>query len=138
MAALRHDKHFTLSEANKLLSTLTPLLVRIQRSVELHGRQLDVAISAGETARTNGKKHESEDPDALLEIEALTARVEDFGCVLRDHSSGLIDFPSILDGREVYLCWRVGESEVIAWHELEGGLGGRQVITEDLQFTSKS
>lgn len=134
MRGRRYDKHFTPKEANSLLPILTPLLVRIQRAVELHQKQLKSALAAGETARTNGKKLEPREPDALIEIEDLTIRVEEYGCIIRSHAEGLVDFPAILDGREVYLCWRLGESRVQAWHELEEGFAGRQPITDDLRF----
>jgi hypothetical protein len=42
---------------------------------------------------------------------------------------GLCDFPSIMDGREVCLCWRLGEPEVMHWHELDAGFAGRQPLT---------
>ena len=43
---------------------------------------------------------------------------------------GLIDFPSLIDGRVVYLCWKLGEPEVLHWHELEAGFPGRQFFTQ--------
>jgi hypothetical protein len=42
---------------------------------------------------------------------------------------GLVDFPSLMDGRIVYLCWRLGEPEVLHWHELKSGFAGRQSLT---------
>lgn len=134
MLARRHDKHFTPKEANSLLPVITPLLVRIQRAVELHQKQLKAALYAGESARTNGKKHEPLEPDALIEIEDLTARVQEYGCIIKSHAEGLVDFPAILEGREVYLCWRLGESRIEAWHELEEGFAGRQPVIDDMRF----
>jgi len=43
-------------------------------------------------------------------------------------TEGLIDFPSMMDGRIVFLCWKHGESEVQHWHELDAGFGGRQPL----------
>jgi hypothetical protein len=48
--------------------------------------------------------------------------------VLRDIDRGLVDFPAIREGREVYLCWQLGEEAVEHWHDLESGFGGRQPI----------
>ncbi len=45
--------------------------------------------------------------------------------MLRDIDRGLVDFPALVDGREIYLCWELGEDEVAYWHELESGYGGR-------------
>ena len=47
---------------------------------------------------------------------------------LRDIDRGLVDFPALRDGREVYLCWELGENEVAYWHDLEGGYGGREPL----------
>ena len=50
------------------------------------------------------------------------------GIVLRDLDRGLIDFPSLRDGREVYLCWIDGETDIGFWHELDAGYAGRQEL----------
>ena len=52
----------------------------------------------------------------------------ELGIVVRDIDRGLIDFPAIVDGREVYLCWQLGEDEIAFWHDLESGFGGRQPL----------
>ena len=48
--------------------------------------------------------------------------------VVRDIDRGLIDFPALHDGREVYLCWELGEERIGFWHELEAGYGGRRPL----------
>ena len=48
---------------------------------------------------------------------------------LKDPFIGLIDFPCLMDGREVYLCWRLGEPELAHWHELDSGFAGRKRIS---------
>ena len=53
------------------------------------------------------------------------------GVELKDYFTGLIDFPSLRNGRPVYLCWRMGEAEVAYWHELEAGFAGRQKLVPD-------
>jgi hypothetical protein len=53
------------------------------------------------------------------------------GVELKDYFTGLVDFSSLMHGREVYLCWRLGETEVAHWHELEGGFAGRQKLLAD-------
>ena len=50
------------------------------------------------------------------------------GIVLRDLDSGLIDFPSVRDGREIYLCWIDGEDDIEFWHDLDAGFAGRQPL----------
>ena len=58
----------------------------------------------------------------------LLETLEESGIVLRDIDRGLVDFPALSDGREIYLCWELGEDEVAYWHELEAGFGGRQPL----------
>ncbi len=53
------------------------------------------------------------------------------GVELKDYFTGLIDFPCWMDGREVYLCWQLGEPEVAHWHELDAGFAGRQKLAPD-------
>ena len=78
-------------------------------------------------------REELQQVQAELERDDLRMReylqeLSDLGVVLKDPFSGLIDFPSRMDGREVYLCWRLGEPEVAFWHELEAGFAGRQKL----------
>lgn len=51
-----------------------------------------------------------------------------FGCVLKDSERGLIDFLSLRDGREIYLCWYLGEERINFWHDLDTGFAGRQPL----------
>jgi len=67
--------------------------------------------------------------DALQEeFAALVDELERHGAILRDLDLGLVDFPSLRDGREVYLCWKVDEPTVEYWHELDAGYRGRQPL----------
>lgn len=52
----------------------------------------------------------------------------DLGVEPKGAAEGLVDFPSLLDGRPVYLCWRLGEPEVMHWHEFDAGFAGRQPL----------
>ena len=49
---------------------------------------------------------------------------------IRDLERGLVDFPALIDGREVYLCWQLGETDIAFWHELETGFGSRRPLIE--------
>ncbi len=56
----------------------------------------------------------------------------DVGCVLKDWRTGLVDFPAVYDGRRIWLCWRLGETTIDHWHELQDGVSGRKVLPTDL------
>jgi hypothetical protein len=125
---LVHERHFTQEEANELLPQLTALLSRLREAKdELTDTEAHEALS--EAAPTNGGGEQGRQVGvAFLEVRRLLETVERSGIVLRDIDRGLVDFPALLDGREIYLCWEVGEDEVAFWHELEGGYGGREPL----------
>ncbi len=61
-------------------------------------------------------------------------RIEQLGCLLKDLDTGLVDFPTLYRGREVYLCWKLGEPGIAFWHRVEDGFAGRRAI--DSEFIS--
>ena len=61
---------------------------------------------------------------------ASVARLDGWGITLRDIETGLIDFPALVAGRQVWLCWKLGEDDVAWWHELDSGFAGRRPLTE--------
>jgi hypothetical protein len=125
---LVHGRHFTQEEANELLPRLTPLLTRLREAKDaLTDTEAHEALT--EAAPTNGGGEQGRQVGvAFLEVRRLLETVERSGIVLRDIDRGLVDFPALSDGREVYLCWELGEDEVAYWHELEGGYGGREPL----------
>jgi hypothetical protein len=125
---LVHERHFTREEANALLPQLTALLAQLREARdELTDVEAHEALA--DAAPTNGGGEEGRQVGiAFLEVRRLLETVEQAGIVLRDIDRGLVDFPALMDGREVYLCWELGEDEVGYWHDLEGGYGGREPL----------
>ena len=64
------------------------------------------------------------------QMQAGVARIDELGITLREIETGLIDFPALVAGRQVFLCWRLGEDDVASWHELGDGFGGRQALAD--------
>jgi hypothetical protein len=64
----------------------------------------------------------------MAEINAELVKIHDLGVELKDPAMGLIDFLALRDGREVYLCWRLGETAIDYWHETDTGFAGRQPL----------
>lgn len=131
-------KYFDREAAEALLPDVEPLLHEIQR---LREQLVEVeARAAGLQARTVGNGHLRDDEiDAVLggargigdEIGERLRQIDAMGVLVKDLDSGLIDFPALRDGREVYLCWRLGEGSRIAWwHEIEAGFAGRQPLDD--------
>jgi hypothetical protein len=125
---LVHERHFTQEEANALLPQLTTLLTRLREAKdELTDTEAHEVLS--EAASTNGGGEQGRQVGvAFLEVRQLLETVERAGIVLRDIDRGLVDFPALIDDREIYLCWELGEDEVGYWHDLEGGYGGREPL----------
>jgi hypothetical protein len=125
---LVHGRHFTRAEANALLPQLTTLLSQLREAKdELTDTDAHEVLS--EAAPTNGGGEQGRRVGiAFLEVRRMIDTVEQAGIVLRDIDRGLVDFPALMDGREVYLCWELGEDEVAHWHDLEGGYGGREPL----------
>lgn len=121
----RARRHFTVEQANRTL----PLVTRVVRDiVNAHER---LAQLQGKMEEAGGKEAASlqEQVDAtqtrLAEYEHELATI---GVELKDQGTGLIDFPGRHQGRDVYLCWKLGEDKVTHWHELHTGYSGRQPV----------
>jgi hypothetical protein len=132
-------KYYTLAEANAML----PLLRAILR---------DITVLAGDLRdrfeRLQGLQnsrggldapHQEEVQQLIEEFERGQEKMAEFeheleklNVEIKDHHTGLIDFRHLKDGKEVYLCWRLGEAEVAHWHHLDAGVAGRQKIAQQV------
>jgi hypothetical protein len=120
------EREFTEEQANSLLPALTESLHRIQqaREVILAGAQ-HVRRSA---SLDGGGQVSQEYWQALRDTRKGLEWLAEQGIILRDADSGLVDFPSRREGREVFLCWRLGEEQVGFWHPPETGFSGRRPL----------
>ena len=123
-------KLFTLEEANALLPTVRRKLERIQKLYARIGELREPAHAAAIASEYGGGMEGGpEYVRALYEVGKITTELHELGVQLKDYSRGLIDFPSIRDGRTVLLCWQIGDGDAIEWwHEVEAGFAGRQPL----------
>ena len=124
-----HERHFTVEEANALLGRIEPVLRSLREARDrLTDAEAHEALAGA--APTNGGGDPGRDVgEAFLEVRRMLLALQELGIVVRDIERGLIDFPAIHEGREVYLCWELDEPPRIAfWHDLEAGYGGRQPL----------
>ena len=124
-----HERHFTVEEANALLGRIEPVLRSLREARDrLTDAEAHEALAGA--APTNGGGDPGRDVgEAFLEVRRILLALQELGIVVRDIERGLIDFPAIHEGREVYLCWQLDEPPRIAfWHDLEAGYGGRQPL----------
>ena len=131
------SKTFTLAEAQTLLPVLEALLQRARgvalkaAEIELEMQRLShrIFLSGGmhvdvvATARRRAERDKAaqETKDTLTEIEEIGVQVQDL-------QEGLLDFPCLVEGKVVMLCWRMGESAITHWHGADEGVEGRQPL----------
>jgi len=121
-------RHYSPAEANAALATLRPLLERLQEARDqLTDEEAHEALSDA-SGGNGGGEHGVQVGEAFLEVRRILTALQEAGIVLRDIDRGLVDFPSTRDGREVYLCWELGEDEVAWWHDPDAGFGGREPL----------
>jgi hypothetical protein len=125
-----HERHYSLEEAAEALPLVVELIERMRRArSRLTDAEARTALS--DATPTNG----GGDPgrtvsEGFLELRESLVGLQAMGVVLRDLERGLVDFPSLRDGREVYLCWQEGENEIAFWHEVDAGFPGRRPLDD--------
>ena len=124
-------KLFTVAEANALLPAVREILKKIQdarknlASYRTHAKVAADQAEQGGGGFGDGLRY----ADLLIELTSQTSELEVLGVQLKDFERGLVDFPSLRDGRVVLLCWQIGEGdEVEWWHNVEDGFAGRTPI----------
>ncbi len=131
------SKTFTLNEAQTLLPVVEALLRKAQAAgtrveeVESEMQQLSqriflsggMHVDVGAAARRRGERDKAvqEANDTLKEIDSIGVQVKDL-------EQGLLDFPALLDGKTVLLCWKLGEPTITHWHTEEEGYAGRKPL----------
>ena len=140
-----HRKIFTPAEANAtlpLVSAIVSDLVVLSRELT-ERRQRLALLQEGKASHPHDPYHE-ELVQVQKDLEKDTLQLRDYAAELKalgiepkSGTEGLVDFPALLDGRKVYLCWKLGESQVLFWHDLEAGYAGRQPVRSDCEFQSE-
>ena len=123
---MRFQKHYTRSEARALLPEIRQWLERLNQLrslLEEYDQHLAALMThgcdVGGPLVNKWVRALADIKDVLLDFHRREIQVKDL-------ERGLIDFPALLDGREVFLCWEKGEEDVEFWHDLDTGFGGRE------------
>jgi hypothetical protein len=129
-------KLFTVDEANAMLPLLRSILRDVTRLAH-DLRERHQTLLRLQSSGNLDKAHEEEIQQLNEVFERDQERMREYEHELRslhielkDYDSGLIDFPCWMNGREVYLCWRLDEPTVAHWHELDSGFAGRQKLNQ--------
>jgi hypothetical protein len=125
-----HQHHYTIEQA----SAVRPWVAqRMQRIRDGHARLLALGSVAREALAvldpaTGGSYPGRQVATCLVEVTHAMRELDAVDIVVRDIARGLIDFPSLRDGEEVYLCWLLDEDEIRFWHEPDAGFAGRRPL----------
>ena len=138
MSELNKIKVFTVEEAKRLIPRLAQLLQELQskreaivaQEVEIDALELVTEKKEG-TASPFFEKSVEKYNHTVARFYALIDEIQSLGCFLKDIDTGLVDFYTLYQGRVVYLCWKLGESEIGFWHEVGRGYSYRQPIEHD-------
>jgi hypothetical protein len=129
---------FNLTEAERARREVEPLLVQameVRRNMaELNEKLTEVStrimmmggvtVDYDAVARLRRRHNES-----VAQIKDALDKIQATGCVVKDLDTGLVDFPTIINDEEVFLCWRLGEDRIRFWHRQDEGFAGRKPIT---------
>jgi hypothetical protein len=123
---------FTLAEARKILPLVRKLVtVAMKLSGEISRYKEAVQELAKGADLNKGSAEGTAYMERLLQLQSCVAQLQGMGCHVKSVEQGLIDFPHLKEGREVYLCWKHDEEDICYWHEIDAGFAGRKRIPED-------
>lgn len=127
---MQFKKHYTIEEARALLPQVRQWLADLNHARKQAARhderaapQLAAGTDLGGTAVNEWLQH-------LAQMQKLLSRFQEREIQIKDLQRGLIDFPAIMAGREVFLCWEQDEDDIEYWHDLDAGYAGREKLNE--------
>lgn len=136
-SAIEPVRLFTIEQANRMLPLVRRIVEDIVQDYARWREQVGVleVVAAGRRGDSPPDEAEKVEQDAqrlAADIERYVTELKELGVDFKGFDQGLVDFPAELEGRRVYLCWKLGEESVEHWHDLEAGYAGRQrLVTSD-------
>jgi hypothetical protein len=134
------DKYFNREEAEAMLPLIEHCLNEARESKE-KVEDLDRELSRAKTEimvlggsfppYRELATNRSEREEKMTQLQEAIERIQETGCVVKDLDEGLIDFPAMRGGEEVYLCWKLGEERIEFWHGIEEGFAGRKPLESE-------
>jgi hypothetical protein len=118
-------RYFTLEEANSAI----PYISRIVEDIVAEYEKWRDCIFRYEVIAAKS----TAESEVAQRINAFIDELSKVGCIFKGFDGGLVDFRSQLEGRDVFLCWKLGEPEIQHWHELDSGFAGRQPLVPEFQ-----
>jgi len=126
--SFQYAKHYTLEEARALLPSVREWLKRLQQ-VRRRLTSVDERVSQMlEGGNDVGGKSVQEMVSLVADLNQVLHEFRSREIQVKDIDRGLLDFPSIMNGREVFLCWEQDEEDIEFWHDLDAGYAGREKL----------
>jgi hypothetical protein len=133
------EKYFDRREAEKLLPSIAPWLKKARdEKRRIDAFKIELTQAASRIMMLGGTfppfadllRRKSEHDQAAARLAEIVDKIQETGCLVKDLDMGLVDFPSLLEGEEVYLCWKLGEERITFWHGIDEGFAGRKPLDE--------
>ena len=123
------SKYFSVEEANAVIPQLLVDIPLLQTLMDdLTQKYPDVQMARKKFQFNGGSTQGADYINCVFKIKSLTEQLEAKGCILKGVKHGLVDFLSLREGKEVYLCWKIPEQRIEYWHSIQEGFAGRQRI----------
>jgi hypothetical protein len=121
------QKHFTVDEARALLPELRRAFHDAHRRRDVvHKTDQELGATLRQTGSDLGAQKVSGLLMDMLQLNTQLRRIQEMGVQIKDFDRGLVDFPHLRDGREVFLCWELDEDDIAFWHDIDDGYAGRE------------
>ena len=132
-SAIEPARLFTIEQANRMLPLVRRIVEDIVQDYARWREQVGVlevvaAGRRGDSPPDEAEKVEQDTQRLAADIERYVGELRELGVDFKGFDEGLVDFPAEIDGRRVYLCWKLGEDAVEHWHEVDAGFAGRQRV----------
>jgi hypothetical protein len=133
------EKYFNRHEAEELLPVIGQFLEEArQQKRTLDAITGEIANAALRIMRLGGSlppfaelnRKKAQRDKAAEQLARMIDQIQQTGCLVKDLETGLVDFPSLRGGQEVYLCWKLGEARIGYWHGIEEGFAGRKPLDD--------
>jgi hypothetical protein len=126
---------FTVGEANELLPDLRPTVQRILANLDTLREKSETVVRTERLSPSSPELMKSLQRNEAIarliqEVKCLVDEINAYGCICKGIEEGLVDFPCMLGGEIVFLCWRFGEESVGHWHKIEDGFAGRKPLLD--------
>lgn len=134
------EKYFNREEAEQLLPMIEENLGKaLEEKKKVEALDEELAKAAARIMALGGSippsralaKTRAERDESASELAQMVEQIQQTGCVIKDLDVGLIDFPSLRDGQEVYLCWKLGEERIEYYHGIDEGFAGRKPLDDE-------